>query len=63
MRAAGEAMVIRNEKGELVGEFISSYSGHYFRDKGVEAAKSLELGEAAFSAIGVRFKKRDTLGH
>ena len=63
VRAAGEAMVIRNEKGELVGEFISSYSGHYFRDKGVEAAKSLELGEAAFSAIGVRFKKRDTLGH
>lgn len=57
VRAVGEALIKRTESG-LVGVFISSYSGHFFRNKPGEGASVLHLGEAAFEALGIRFAKR-----
>lgn len=59
VKAAGEAFVMKTESG-LVGDFISSYSGHFFKGKSAEGAAALPTGESAFDAIGIRFGRRIT---
>jgi RHS repeat-associated protein len=57
VRAAGEVFLTSTPSG-LQGDFISSYSGHFFDGKSAEAAAALAQGETLFGDLGISFGQR-----